>query len=60
MLINIYISRYLSDDIWVDFKSFGIISMTFVATIITGLYIYRYLPKSEQEQKKGIILCQIN
>jgi len=52
MLINIYISRYLSDDIWVDFKSFGIIGMTFVATIITGLYIYRYLPKSEQEQNK--------
>jgi len=52
MLVNIYISRYLSNDIWVDFKSFGIIGMTFVATIITGLYIYRYLPKSEQEQKK--------
>ena len=52
MLVNIYISRYLSNDIWVDFKSFGIIGMTFVATIITGLYIYRYLPKSEQEQNK--------
>ncbi|WP_290521879.1 septation protein IspZ, partial [Aggregatibacter sp. oral taxon 458] len=48
----IYISRYLSDDIWVDFKSFGIIGMTFVATIITGLYIYRYLPQTQQEKNK--------
>ena len=52
MLLNIYISRYLSDDIWVDFKSFGIIGMTFVATIITGLYIYRYLPQTQQEKNK--------
>ncbi|WP_257812502.1 septation protein A [Aggregatibacter actinomycetemcomitans] len=52
MLVNIYISQYLSDYIWVDFKSFGIIGMTFVATLITGLYIYRYLPKNEQEQTK--------
>ena len=52
MFIKIYISRYLSDDIWVDFKSFGIIGMTFVATIITGLYIYRYLPQTQQEKNK--------
>ena len=52
MLTNIYISQYLSDDIWVDFKSFGIIGMTFIATIITGIYIYRYLPQTQQEKNK--------
>ena len=52
MLINIYISQYLSDDIWVDFKSFGIIGMTFAATLITGIYIYRYLPQTQQEKNK--------
>ena len=45
MLVNIYISNYLSNDIWVNFKTFGIIGMTLIATIITGGYIYRYLPQ---------------
>ncbi|ABR74252.1 intracellular septation protein A [Actinobacillus succinogenes] len=47
MLVNIYISQYYSEDIWVDFKSFGIIGMTLLATLITGVYIYRYLPKDK-------------
>lgn len=52
MLINLYISNYLSNDIWVDFKTFGIIGMTLVATIVTGIYIYRYLPQDKNEQDK--------
>ncbi|MCK3658789.1 septation protein A [Pasteurellaceae bacterium Pebbles2] len=47
MLVNIYISQAFSEEIWVDFKSFGILAMTFVATICTGVYIYRYLPKEK-------------
>ncbi|MDG2915245.1 septation protein A [Bisgaard Taxon 10/6] len=47
MLTNIYISQYYSEEIWVDFKSFGIIGMTLIATLITGVYIYRYLPKDK-------------
>lgn len=47
MLANIYISRYYSEEIWVDFKSFGIIGMTLIASLITGVYIYRYLPKDK-------------
>jgi len=31
---------------------FGIIGMTFIATIITGIYIYRYLPQTQQEKNK--------
>ncbi|WP_044470628.1 septation protein A [Mannheimia massilioguelmaensis] len=50
MVINIYISQYYSEEIWVDFKSFGIITMTFIATILTGIYIYRYLPKDNQQK----------
>ncbi|MDO5054083.1 MAG: septation protein A [Pasteurella oralis] len=52
MLINIYISQYLSDDIWVDFKTFGIIGMTLIATLITGIYIYRYLPQTNSNNKE--------
>ncbi|MDU8924232.1 septation protein A [Pasteurellaceae bacterium LIM206] len=49
MLLNIYISQYYSEEIWVDFKSFGIIGLTLVATVATGVYVYRYLPKNEQK-----------
>lgn len=48
MLMNIYISQNYSEEIWVDFKSFGIIAMTLVATVATGIYIYRYLPKDKE------------
>lgn len=48
MLTNIYISQNYSEEIWVDFKSFGIIAMTLVATVATGIYIYRYLPKDKE------------
>lgn len=50
MLLNIYISYGFSDDIWVDFKTFGIIGMTLLATLITGIYIYRYLPKEDKHK----------
>ena len=49
MLVNIYISQNMSDNAWVYFKSFGLLGMTFVATIISGAYIYRYLPKDDQK-----------
>ena len=49
MLVNIYISQNMSEDAWVDFKSFGLLGMTFVATIVSGAYIYRYLPKDDQK-----------
>lgn len=52
MLINTYISHYLSDDAWVDFKTFGILGMTLVATVLTGVYIYRYLPKNNMNNKE--------
>lgn len=51
ILINIIISEYFSNDVWMNFKTFGIIGMTLIATLITGLYIYRYLPKAEQKQE---------
>ena len=51
MLVNIYISHNMSEEAWVDFKSFGIIGMTVIATIISGVYIYRYLPKGGSNSK---------
>lgn len=51
MLLNIIISHYFSDDLWVDFKTFGIIGLSLVATIVTGVYIYRYLPQTENKEQ---------
>lgn len=50
MGLNLYISHYMSENMWVNFKSFGLLGMTLCATLITGIYIYRYLPKNEGEQ----------
>ncbi|MDG6898055.1 septation protein A [Actinobacillus delphinicola] len=50
MLLNLYISQYFSDNIWVDFKTFGIAGLTFIATIVTSIYIYRYLPKDNSQE----------
>lgn len=52
MLANIYISRNMSEEAWVDFKSFGIIGLTMIATIISAAYIYRYLPKDDKNSKE--------
>ncbi|MGC7559666.1 septation protein A [Pasteurella sp. PK-2025] len=52
MLVNLYISYYLSDDLWVDFKTFGILGMTLVATAITGLYIYPHLSQNQSKNKE--------
>ena len=47
MMTNIYISEYFAQ-YWAEFKSFGLLAMTFIATIITGIYIYRYLPQNKE------------
>ena len=49
MLTNIYISQNMSEEAWVDFKSFGLIGMTLIATLISGAYIYRFLSQHEQK-----------
>lgn len=50
MLVNIYISRNMSEEAWFIFKSFGIIGMTLVATLATGIYIYPHLAKNNGEK----------
>lgn len=53
MLVNLYISQYMSDDAWATFKVFGVIGMTLIATIITGVYLYKYLPKDDETTKNN-------
>ncbi|MCG3865429.1 MULTISPECIES: septation protein A [unclassified Photobacterium] len=48
--VNIYIAFNFPLDIWVDFKVFGLLALTLLFTFLTGGYIYRHLPKSDNNQ----------
>ncbi|MGY5612270.1 septation protein A [Vibrio brasiliensis] len=51
--LNIYVAFQLPLDIWVNFKVFGLLAATFAFTLVTGLYIYKYLPKENNEASAG-------
>lgn len=42
--LNIYIAFQLPQEVWVNFKVFGLLGMTLLFTLATGLYLYRHLP----------------
>ena len=48
-LLNIYVAFYLAQDIWVSFKVFGLLGATLVFTLLSGLYIFKYLPQDKKE-----------
>lgn len=47
-VLNIYIAYQLPLDVWVNFKVFGLLAATFAYTLLTGIYIYKHLPKSKK------------
>ncbi|MBA0215900.1 septation protein A [Pectobacterium brasiliense] len=55
-LVNIYIAFWLPQNVWVNFKVFGLTGVTLLFTLICGVYIYRHLPsdqeKSEEEKSE--------
>lgn len=48
-VINVFIAFRLPLDVWVNFKVFGLLIATLVYTLITGVYIYRHLPREEEK-----------
>lgn len=52
VILNIYISQNLSEEIWVNFKSFGILCMMLVGVALSGLYMYPYLSKQKKEESQ--------
>lgn len=46
-LANIYIAFWLPQDIWVNFKVFGLTALTLVFTLLSGVYIYRHMPQDD-------------
>lgn len=52
MLLNLYVSHYLSNDAWYTFKVFGLTGLSLVATVLTGVFIYPYLKEQENQNEK--------
>lgn len=48
-LLNIYVAFSLAQEVWVNFKVFGLLGATLVFTVLSGLYIYKYLPKETEK-----------
>ena len=51
MLLNIYISHFMSDDAWYTFKVFGLTGLSLVATVWTGIFLYPHLKKAEDNNE---------
>ncbi len=48
--LNLYIAFNYPQDIWVNFKVFGLTGLTFVFLLLSVLSLYKYLPKEEDKE----------
>lgn len=48
-LANIYVAFWLPQEVWVNFKVFGLTVLTLVFTLLSGVYIYRHMPDEEKK-----------
>ncbi|MCV6576324.1 MAG: septation protein IspZ, partial [Cohaesibacter sp.] len=49
---NLYVANNFSEDVWVNFKVFGMTVASIVLTIITIISVFKYLPKDQEEGKE--------
>lgn len=47
--LNIYIAYNFSQEVWVNFKVFGLMGLTFVFAISTIFSLYKYLPQDDEK-----------
>lgn len=47
--LNLYVAYHYSQDVWVDFKLFGITGIMFLFIIVQTLFISKYLPKEDSK-----------
>ncbi|MGR5218617.1 septation protein A [Vibrio parahaemolyticus] len=46
--LNIYVAYEHPLDVWVNFKVFGLLAATLMFTVLTGIYIYKHMPKEQK------------
>ncbi|MDN3679901.1 septation protein A [Vibrio tapetis subsp. quintayensis] len=51
--LNVYVAFSLPLDVWVNFKVFGLLAATFGFTLLTGIYVYKHMPKDEDNQQSN-------
>lgn len=52
-ILNIYIAYNFSQEIWVNFKVFGLMGLTFVFAISSVFALYKHLPQDEKQASKN-------
>jgi len=52
-ILNVYVAFNLPQEVWVNFKVFGLLGATLVFTLLSGLYIYKYLPASDKTEEQA-------
>ncbi|MFP8967147.1 septation protein A [Pokkaliibacter sp. CJK22405] len=50
-IVNLFVAYNFSQEIWVDFKLFGMLGMTIVFVILQGLYLAKHLQDNTTEQR---------
>ena len=51
--LNAYIAFNFSQEVWVNFKVFGLMGLTFVFAIGTVLSLYKYMPQDDTEGEES-------
>lgn len=51
MLLNLYVSHFMSNDAWYTFKVFGLTGLSLVATFLTGITIYPHLQENQKNKE---------
>jgi len=50
-ILNVYVAFSLPQEVWVNFKVFGLLGATLVFTLLSGVYIYKFLPASKEQNE---------
>ncbi|WP_353571384.1 septation protein A [Candidatus Albibeggiatoa sp. nov. BB20] len=51
-LLNLYVAFNFSTDVWVNFKLFGLMGLTFIFVIIQGIYLTQHVVEVIEEDDK--------
>ena len=51
-VLNLYVAYSFSQEVWVNFKLFGLMGLTFAFTVATIVFIYPHLPKENKEDNQ--------
>lgn len=52
--VNIYVAFSMSQEVWVNFKVFGLLAITLLFTVLSGLYLYKHLPADSKKTDKNV------